>query len=96
MRELDNCIERAVVLGEGELIRPEDLPECLLESAPAGRGGPVGAYHQSVNGFKKQLILDAVAAAEGNVAEAAVQLGLNPTYLHRLVRNFGLKPQIRG
>jgi transcriptional regulator with PAS, ATPase and Fis domain len=91
VRELANAVERAVVLGDGELIRPEDLPESLLETGAAERvgRGPVGAYHESVNGFKKQLILDAVAAADGNVAEA--RLGLNPTYLHRLIRNFGLK-----
>jgi transcriptional regulator with GAF, ATPase, and Fis domain len=95
VRELANAVERAVVLGDGKLIRPEDLPESLLETGATERGGrgpgPVGAYHESVNGFKKQLILDAVAAADGNVAEAAARLGLNPTYLHRLIRNFGLK-----
>jgi transcriptional regulator with GAF, ATPase, and Fis domain len=95
VRELANAVERAVVLGDEELIRPEDLPESLLETGAAERGGrgpgPVGAYHESVNGFKKQLLLDAVAAADGNVAEAAARLGLNPTYLHRLIRNFGLK-----
>ena len=34
VRELANAVERAVVLGDGELIQPEDLPETVLESAP--------------------------------------------------------------
>jgi transcriptional regulator with GAF, ATPase, and Fis domain len=94
VRELANAIERAVVLGEGELIRPEDLPETLLESAPAGRGGgggPVGKFHDSVNAFKQRLILEAIDQAGGNITRAAELLDLNPTYLHRLIRNFDLK-----
>jgi transcriptional regulator with PAS, ATPase and Fis domain len=68
------------VLGEGELIRPEDLPENVLEAGPAASAGPVGHYHESVNAFKRRLIVDALAQAEGNVTRAAEQLDLNPTY----------------
>jgi transcriptional regulator with GAF, ATPase, and Fis domain len=94
VRELANAVERAIVLGDGELIRPEDLPETVLETAPPERSsGPVGAYHGSVNDFKKQLLFEAIAAADGNVAQAAAQLELNPTYLHRLIRNLGVKGQ---
>ena len=32
VRELENAVERAVVLGETELLRPEDLPESVLET----------------------------------------------------------------
>ncbi|HEY0512232.1 MAG TPA: sigma 54-interacting transcriptional regulator [Thermoanaerobaculia bacterium] len=93
VRELANAIERAVVLGEGELIRPEDLPETVLEtSAPTeSGGGPVGKYHATVNAFKQRLILDAIDQAGGNVTRAAELLDLNSTYLHRLIRNFELK-----
>jgi transcriptional regulator with GAF, ATPase, and Fis domain len=97
VRELANAIERAVVLGEGELIRPEDLPETVLETAPvASGGGPVGKYHDTVNAFKQRLILDAIDQAGGNVTKAAELLDLNPTYLHRLIRNFELKPPARS
>ncbi len=94
VRELANAIERAVVLGEGELIRPEDLPETVLETAPVerdGSGGPVGKYHDTVNAFKQRLILEAIDQAGGNITKAAEILDLNPTYLHRLIRNFDLK-----
>ncbi|HYX25776.1 MAG TPA: sigma 54-interacting transcriptional regulator, partial [Thermoanaerobaculia bacterium] len=91
VRELANAIERALVLGEGELIRPDDLPETILESAPAASASPVGAYHDSVNAFKRRLILDALDQAGGNVTKAAERLDLNPTYLHRLMRNLDLK-----
>ena len=92
IRELANAIERAVVLGEGELILPEDLPETVLEAVPAERGGgAVGKYHDTVNAFKQRLIREAVEQAGGNITRAAELLDLNPTYLHRLIRNFELR-----
>jgi len=93
VRELANAVERAVVLGEGELIRPEDLPETVLETAlpAADRGAPLGKYHDTVNDFKKRLIREAIEQAGGNVTKAGEMLDLNPTYLHRLIRNFELK-----
>ncbi len=92
IRELANAIERAVVLGEGELILPEDLPETVLETAPSlAPGAPIGKYHETVGEFKKRLIGEALEAAGGSITRTAELLDLNPTYLHRLIRNFGLK-----
>jgi Nif-specific regulatory protein len=97
VRELANAVERAVVLGEGELIHPEDLPETVLEAAPAA-GGPVTVtpYHETLNGMKQRLILDAVEQANGNITRAAEALGLHPNYLHRLISNLGLRDRIKG
>ncbi len=91
VRELANAIERAVVLGEGELIRPEDLPETVLPAPPADGDGDGDGYHDTVNAFRRRLLLDAVDQAGGNVTRAAERLRLNPTYLHRLIRNLDLK-----
>jgi transcriptional regulator with GAF, ATPase, and Fis domain len=97
IRELANAVERALVLGEDDLIRPEDLPEAVLESAPErGRRVPVARYHDSVNESKKRLILSAVEQADGNVTRAAETLGLHPNYLHRLISNLGLRERIKS
>jgi transcriptional regulator with GAF, ATPase, and Fis domain len=96
VRELANAVERAIVLGEGDLIRPEDLPETVLEAAPAERNAPIGKYHESVNDFKKRLILDAIRQAGGSIIRAAELLDLNSTYLHRLIRNLDLKDHPRS
>jgi transcriptional regulator with GAF, ATPase, and Fis domain len=95
VRELSNAIERAIVLGEGDLIRPEDLPETILEAPPGAAGkGPVTRFHETINDTKKRLILDAVEQARGNITKAAELLGLNANYLHRLISNLGLREQI--
>ncbi len=90
VRELENALERAVVIGSSSLILPEDLPETLLEAAPASPSGPA-KYHDAVRNLKKQLILGAFEQVGGSITEAAKLLGLNPNYLHRLIRNLDLR-----
>ena len=90
VRELENAIERALVLGSSDTLLPEDLPESLLEHAPAEEMTE-GKYHASVKELKKQLILNAVEQTQGNYVEAATILGVHPNYLHRLIRNLELK-----
>jgi len=94
VRELANAVERAVVLGDDDLIRPEDLPETILEAVPASGRAPVTKFHDTVGETKKRLILDAVEQAGGNVTKAAELLGLNANYLHRLISNLGLRGRI--
>jgi transcriptional regulator with PAS, ATPase and Fis domain len=89
VRELENAIERAIVMGDGDWIELADLPEHLLESV----GDQVGedGYHARVNKAKRDTIARALERSGGNVAQAARELRLQPTYLHRLVRNLGLR-----
>jgi DNA-binding NtrC family response regulator len=94
VRELANAIERAIVLGTGDAIAPEDLPESLLE----GGGSPeiqLASYHDTVNSAKRSVILKAARESKGSYTEAAKRLGVHPNYLHRLVRNLNLKDEIQ-
>lgn len=95
VRELENTIERAVVLGTSDRILAEDLPESMLEIESAEKI-PATKYHEAVQDTKKQLILNAIEAAQGNYTEAARLLELHPNYLHRLIRNMNLRPEIKG
>ena len=90
VRELENAMERALVMGSPEQVLLEDLPESLLEQPPAAEITE-GNYHASVKELKKQLILNAVEQTRGNYMEAAAMLGVHANYLHRLIRNLGLK-----
>jgi transcriptional regulator with GAF, ATPase, and Fis domain len=93
VRELENAIEHAIVLGASDEIRPEDLPESLLEKQadkPAGT-----KYHSAISELKKRLIRDALADANGSYTDAAKALGVHPNYLHRLIRNLDMKAELR-
>ncbi|HSE41849.1 MAG TPA: sigma 54-interacting transcriptional regulator [Acidobacteriota bacterium] len=91
VRELENAIERAIVMGSSDILLPEDLPEAILESATA-EGVNVGSYQDAILEAKRAVIVKAVAQAKGNYAEAAKILGVQRTYLHRVMRNLNLKP----
>jgi transcriptional regulator with GAF, ATPase, and Fis domain len=95
VREFENAIERALVLGVSDAIRPEDLPESVLEKDPAP-GVQEAKYHLAVKQLKRQLILAAVEEAKGNYTEAARTLGVHANYLHRLIRNLNLRAPIRA
>ena len=95
VRELENAIERALVMGSSDAVLLEDLPESLLEQESAAEMHE-GKYHASVKELKKQLIIDAVEQTGGNYVEAAGILGVHPNYLHRLIRNLGLKETLQN
>jgi transcriptional regulator with GAF, ATPase, and Fis domain len=95
VRELENAVDRALVMGASDMLLLEDLPESLLEqSSPAAMHE--GKYHASVKELKKRLIVDAVEQTRGNYSDAAGILGVHPNYLHRLIRNLGLKDELNN
>jgi DNA-binding NtrC family response regulator len=54
VRELENAIERAIVMGTTQDILPEDLPEAILEAKALEISTSETGYHESVTGRKKQ------------------------------------------
>jgi Nif-specific regulatory protein len=92
VREMENAIERAVVLGNTDVIMPDDLPESLLVAGPVSQHLP--NYHEAVNELKKKVILQAIEQANGNFTDAARLLGVHSTNLHRLIRTLGLRGSI--
>jgi DNA-binding NtrC family response regulator len=93
VRELENAIERALVMGTSDMVLLEDLPESLQEQDTPDQTQE-GKYHASVKQLKKHLILDAVEQTRGNYVDAAGILGVHPNYLHRLIRNLGIKEEL--
>jgi Nif-specific regulatory protein len=95
VREFENAIERAVVLGSSEIIKVEDLPEVVIEAGtPAGAAAPP-QFYEAVNEAKKRLIADAFDRAQGSYTEAARLLGMHPNHLHRLIRNLNMKADLK-
>jgi two-component system response regulator HydG len=88
VRELENAIERAVVLGRGDTITPEDL---LLEQARAGGAvADAGTLQDALDAAAAARIRSALAAAGGERTAAARTLGVDRTTLYRLMRRLGL------
>jgi DNA-binding NtrC family response regulator len=90
VRELQNAIERAVVLKTGDVIEPQDLALELLDLSPQAETKDL-PYHESVEHHKKQIIRRALSRANGSQTQAAELLGLQRTYLARLIRQLEIK-----
>lgn len=91
VRELQNVIERSVVLANGhEYLGVADLPEEWRGSTVAGDDMRAGSFHESVQGFKKELVRSALKIHSGNRLRAAAELGISRCYLHRLLNQFNL------
>ena len=65
-------------------------PEAIVQGS-SGPGEETAVFRRSVIDAKRRLILGAIDRAGGNYTAAARLLGINPTYLHRLLRNLQLK-----
>jgi len=94
IRELENAIERAVVLGSAELILAADLPEAL-RTGDAVAGPAEANYHDAVKEARRLAVLRAIEQAGGRYNEAARLLGLHPNNLHRLIRNLDLREAVK-
>jgi len=92
VRELENAIERAVVLGDSDYIQPEDLPETVLDSTALSEAP--GALQTSVEDTKRQLIVAAWHQCQGDHNRTAAHLHLHPNSLRRLIRNLGLRDML--
>ena len=91
IRELENVIERAVVLGKLELIHPSDLPEVLhrhLQMDSVGSNG--GVLKDALQSPEKRIIQEALESHGWNRQETAEALGINRTTLYKKMKRLGV------
>ncbi|MEO8073267.1 MAG: sigma 54-interacting transcriptional regulator, partial [Acidobacteriota bacterium] len=94
VRELENAIERAIVLGSDKVIRPEDLPFEIVDNAAVENNSSLD-LSQQLKIAKSKIILNAIKEADGNYSEAARQLSIHPNNLHRIIRELEIKEQAK-
>jgi two-component system response regulator FlrC len=96
IRELQNAIERALILAQGELVSAEHLgiaPRAPRDmTAPPGPAPPteLPTAMLTIAEQQKRMIVDALRRTHGNKARAAAALGLSRTQLLRRIRRFNL------
>jgi DNA-binding NtrC family response regulator len=90
IRELDNLLERAMILGNGEWIRAEDLPHAEDSDnyrAPSGPHNLKGA----LKAYERMHIENVLKETQGNRGEAAQLLGLSRSSLYRKLDSLGIE-----
>jgi DNA-binding NtrC family response regulator len=93
IRELRNAIERATILCRERTIEPKDLglPSHQIGTAPAPPAEHAHLhYHDAMEHTSRRLLLDALRRSSWNQTKAADALGLQRTYLTKLLRQKGI------
>ncbi len=83
VRELANVCERLAILHRGGVVRPADLTGLIDEVDDDGTEQPLT---DRLDDFERSLILDALRAADGSVADAARRLHTDRANLYRRMR----------
>ncbi|MCL4112627.1 UNVERIFIED_CONTAM: hypothetical protein GTU68_044013 [Idotea baltica] len=87
IRELENVIERAVVLAETDCITVNDLPVHIVEQA---QGAEKKQSRTERDKAERELLVTALAQCGGNKAEAARKLGMPRSTLYSKVKKHNI------
>jgi DNA-binding NtrC family response regulator len=88
VRELQHAVQRAVILSQGDLIQPTDLPEEVRGGRPSA--APPGG---SLEDMERQHIISTLRSVGGHRAKAATVLRIDPKTLYRKIQAYGITPE---
>jgi PAS domain S-box-containing protein len=91
IRELQNIIERSVILCTGDIF---SIDEAWLSSQNPSRRKSSGALTQNLQSYEKELVEAALAESNGKVAGpngAAAKLGIPPSTLHLKIKQLKIQ-----
>ena len=99
VRELENCVERAVVLTRGELIAPDSLPDNLRGTSYA-RNGDSSSFSDldftkaktlAVQAFEMRYLKALMTRTDGNVSEASRIAGMDRSNFRRILKKYDIR-----
>jgi DNA-binding NtrC family response regulator len=94
VRQLKNAVERMVVMAPGKVLLPELLPAEIRTPDLVDPGILEGLpFREAVAGFKRNMLTRILDECHGNQTRAAEKLGLQRSYLNRLLKDLGLRDE---
>jgi DNA-binding NtrC family response regulator len=105
VRELENVIERTIVLCSCDRIELADIPSDIREhtqrhgatsdqaSHAFQNGLPAIEYRYAKDAFERDYLTRAIAAAKGNISEAARITGLSRRHFYEKLEKLGIKAE---
>ena len=86
VRELQHAIERAVIMSDGDMLSQDDF----ILSAQGKKGSDFEFDSYNLDEIEKQVIQKVLKQYQGNITQAAQDLGLTRTSLYRRMEKHGL------
>jgi transcriptional regulator with PAS, ATPase and Fis domain len=91
VRELENIIERAIVITRSDYITIEDLPFQIQKQELSNINQGVAPLKKSVEMLERSLLKTALKEAQGNQSKAASLLGITERMLRYKLKKYGFK-----
>lgn len=88
IRELQHSIERAIIMSESDVLRPDDF--FFISSKPHSKSEVKDTASLNIGDSEKLLIQKALQRNWGNITAAAKELGLSRAALYRRIEKYGL------
>jgi DNA-binding NtrC family response regulator len=89
VRELDNVLERAMILGNGEWITPDELPQCEVPKDEPGMAAG-NNLRIAVQSYERSHIENVLKETAGDKTRAAQLLGVSRSSLYRKLESLGI------
>jgi two-component system, NtrC family, response regulator len=86
VREIENCMKRAVIMADGQFISTDDLALDLDGAEPR-----IFNLRQVRDDAERGAVMQVLAKVDGNIARAAEMLGVSRPTLYDLMRRFGIR-----
>ena len=92
VRELENCIERAVILSTDGVVHGHHMPPSL-QTADATNTPVAGSFEALVRSYEREILVEALKNAKGNMAKAARVLGTTTRILSYRIQKLNIDPK---
>ena len=86
VRELQHAIERALIMSDSEILREDDF----ILSSHHKQSDELRMETYNLDEIEKSVILKVMKQNQGNISQAASELGLTRTSLYRRMEKYGL------
>lgn len=88
IRELQHAVERAIILSNSSVLQPEDFS--LMATVNRENDSPLSLDQYNLEDVEKLLIRKVLKKYNGNITQAASELGLTRSSLYRRLEKYGL------
>lgn len=110
VRQLESCVEYAVIVAGGSVILPEDLPDELLQGqsrdgytaelpekeqrAPSGQEQNVSPLRMDIQQIERERMREALEKAQGNKTKAMELLGISRRTFYKKYKLYGFSNNV--
>jgi two-component system response regulator HydG len=91
VRELENALERAVILTPGDEILPAALPERVTQRVSEPLVAERTPTNPTLEAVERAYIMWVLQSESGNKSRAAEVLGIDPSTLYRKLSRYGVE-----